>query len=91
MITSEAVRALRESTNETQQGMATRLGLAMSTIYKWEKGRSPELPHLLLLLEVALGTDAETRFLDAVLEAAPVNPETWERIAARSRQSRRKR
>jgi len=88
VITGADIQVFRESIRETQQSLATRLNMSMSAVYKWETGRQPSLEYLLKLVELARDTESEARFIDAVLEAGAVSPETWQRIAARSRRKK---
>lgn len=57
-----AIRQLRQTLGETQEGMARRLGCTLSGYIQWEKGRRVPGGHWLLKL-MALCPDDETRTL----------------------------
>jgi transcriptional regulator with XRE-family HTH domain len=50
---SASVRELREALGMTQQGFATRLGIAMRTIARWENNQPPRGQALVQLAQVA--------------------------------------
>ena len=52
---NEAVRALRHQLGDTQQSFAVRLGLAISTVVKYEASRTPRGAELTRFLELAIG------------------------------------
>jgi transcriptional regulator with XRE-family HTH domain len=51
---NEAVRALRQELGDTQQSFAVRLGLAVSTIVKYEANRTPRVSEISRFLDLAL-------------------------------------
>jgi transcriptional regulator with XRE-family HTH domain len=53
-IISNAVRAVRKASGDTQQQFAQRLGLAISSVVRYEHGAIPELP---ILVKLALLAD----------------------------------
>lgn len=67
-----AVRRLREALEETQEGMARRLGSTLSGYIQWEKGRRTP-GGVWLLKMIALAPDSQTRrlFQEQVLSAPP--------------------
>ena len=53
----ELVRTLRKRAGFTQQDLANHTGTAMSSVYKWEKGRLPEPKVLIMLIRLARAMD----------------------------------
>lgn len=69
-----AIRQLRHALDDTQDGMARRLGCTLSGYIQWEKGRRVPSGYWLLQL-MALCPDTETRRLfEGQIKSYPVQP-----------------
>jgi len=75
---SGAIRKLRRERSLTQVQLANALGIAPTSVYRWEAGSSvPDMPMLVSLWHFALesGSAAATVFSDALTElAGPLKP-----------------
>lgn len=80
---AKAVRQLRKSLGDTQEGMARRLGCTLSGYIQWEKGRRIPGGDWLLKL-MALCPDEETRDLFEVQIDSGREPLRPSRVQARS-------
>ena len=77
-----AVRQMREALEETQEGMARRLGCTLSGYIQWEKGRrTPGGAWLLKLIALAPDSQTQQLFQEQVLAA----PAPLEAASARPR------
>ncbi len=66
-----AVKELRRHLGESQQAFAHRMGTAIRTIARWEKGRTPEARALMALAQVAtkaMRRDLMMKFCQALLQ-----------------------
>lgn len=84
---AHAIRQLRDALEETQEGMARRLGCTLSGYIQWEKGR--RVPGGLWVLKMmALAADSQSRrfFQEQVLAepTQPASPAPRTRPGARS-------
>jgi DNA-binding transcriptional regulator YiaG len=67
-MTPEAIRAIREALEISQEAFARRVGVAYNTVNRWEKGKS--LPKSTPIIDKILELAREARIEDKLLGSA---------------------